>query len=77
MKKLTKFDILSIKPGKSQVFVFDTAKAVVSARQYVWQIGHIEPPSGIKRYTTKANYQNKTLYVEAIPTGTTGTEEEI
>ena len=29
MKKLTKTDILSIKPGKIEVFVFETAKAIM------------------------------------------------
>ena len=69
MKKLTKADILSIKPGQFKVFVLDTAKAVISARQYVWQIGHIEPPNGVSGYTTKADYENKTLYVEALANG--------
>ena len=43
MKKLTKPDILSIKPGKSSAFVFETAKAVASARSYAYQVGYIEP----------------------------------
>lgn len=66
MKKLTKADILSIKPGESKVFDLDTAKAVHSARQYVWQIGHIEPPEGIRGYTTMADFENNSLYVEAL-----------
>ena len=67
MKKLTKADILNIKPGKFEVFVFDTAKAIMSARQYAYQIGYIEPPDGVARYRTKANFKNKTLVVEAVP----------
>lgn len=67
MKKLTKADILAIKPGKFEVFVLDTAKAVKSGRQYVYQIGYIEPPDGVARYRTKANFKNKTLVVEAVP----------
>ena len=66
MKKLTKTDILNIKPGKFEVFVFDTAKAIMSARQYVYQIGYVEPPEGVARYKTKANFKNKTLVVEAV-----------
>ena len=52
MKKLTKADILSIKPGKIEVFVFETAKAIMSARQYAWLIGKTEPPEGVSRYKT-------------------------
>ena len=66
MKKLTKVDILNIKPGKIAVFVFDTAKAVKSARQYAYEIGYIEPPKGVARYKTKANFANKTLVIEAV-----------
>ena len=67
MKKLTKTDILSIKPGKIEVFVFETAKAIMSARQYPWLIGKTEPPEGVSRYKTKANFENKTLVIEAVP----------
>lgn len=67
MKKISKADILGIKPGRLQVFVFDTAKAVMSARQYVYQISHIEPPKGVAKYRTKVNFDNKTLVVEAVP----------
>ena len=67
MKKLTKADILSIKPGKIEVFVFETAKAIMSARQYAWLIGKTEPPAGVARYKTKANFENKTLVIEAVP----------
>ena len=67
MKKLTKADILSIKPGKIEVFVFETAKAIMSARQYAWLIGDTEPPEGAARSKTKANFENKTLVIEAVP----------
>lgn len=67
MKKLTKSDILSIKPGENEVFEFETAKAIMSARQYAWLIGKIEPPEGVVRYKTKANFDNKTLVIEAVP----------
>lgn len=67
MKKLTKSDILSIKPGKIEVFVFETAKAIMSARQYAWLIGKTEPPKGVARYKTKTNFENKTLVIEAVP----------
>lgn len=67
MKKLTKADILNIKPGRFQVFVFDDIKAIVSARSYVLQLSRIEPPHGVARYRTKSNYDNKTLLVEAVP----------
>lgn len=67
MKKLTKTDILGIKPGKTEVFVLDNAKAIMSARQYAWLLGKTEPPEGVARYKTKANFENKTLVIEAVP----------
>lgn len=67
MKKLTKADILGIKPGKIEVFVLDNAKAIMSARQYAWLLGKTEPPEGVARYKTKANFKNKTLVIEAVP----------
>ena len=67
MKKLTKADILGIKPGKIAVFVLDNAKAIMSARQYAWLLGKTEPPEGVARYKTKANFENKTLVIEAVP----------
>ena len=67
MKKLKKADILGIKPGKIEVFVLDNAKAIMSARQYAWLLGKTEPPEGVARYKTKANFENKTLVIEAVP----------
>ena len=67
MKKLTKADILGIKPGKIEEFVLDNAKAIMSARQYAWLLGKTEPPEGVARYKTKANFENKTLVIEAVP----------
>lgn len=49
------------------VGVFETAKAIMSARQYAWLIGKTEPPEGVARYKTKANFDNKTLVIEAVP----------
>lgn len=66
MKKVTKADILSIKPGELKVFVLDTPKAVVSAKSYALQIGHIEPPAGVARYRTKCDYKNRTIVIEAV-----------
>ena len=67
MKKLTKADILGIKPGKIEVFVLDNAKAIMAARQYAGLLGKTEPPEGVARYKTKANFENKTLVIEAVP----------
>lgn len=67
MKKLTKADILGIKPGKIEEFVLDNAKAIMSARQYAWLLGKTEPPEGVARYKTKANFESKTLTIEAVP----------
>ena len=47
--------------------MFESAKAIMSARQYAWLIGKTEPPKGVARYKTKANFENKTLVIEAVP----------
>lgn len=49
MKKVTKYDILNIKPGKTKVFVLDDAKGVRSAKSYIYQTAKIEPPQGGKK----------------------------
>lgn len=67
MKKLTKADILKIRPGCFEVFVFDTGKAILSAKSYISQLAKVELPDGIQRYRTKSNLVNKTLVVEAVP----------
>lgn len=67
MKKVTKQDILNIKPGKAKVFVLDDAKAIRSAKSYIYQTAKIEPPPGVKRFACSADYSNNTLVVEAIP----------
>lgn len=66
MEKLTKADIIGIKPGKYKVFLLDTKKAIRSARQYVYQINRIELPNGVARYKTSADYSNMTIIVEAV-----------
>ena len=66
MKKLTKADILGIKPGKIEVFVLENAKAIMSARQYAWLLGKTEPSEGVARYKTKANFENKRRVIEAV-----------
>lgn len=66
MKKVTKYDILNIKPGKTKVFVLDDAKGVRSAKSYIYQMAKIEPPQGVKRFICHADYSNNTLVVEAV-----------
>ena len=67
MKKVTKADILSIKPGEFKVFVFETTKAAISARSYAYQIGYIEPPDGVAKYRTRIDFKSKSLVIEAVP----------
>lgn len=68
MEKVTKQDILNIKPGNKKVFLLDDAKAVRSAKSYIYQTAKIEPPKGVKRFVCCADYDNNTLLVEAIAT---------
>lgn len=69
MKKIKKEDILSIKPGYSKTFAFDDARALASARSYIYQFKRLVAPDGISRYKTRANYGSNTLFVEAIACG--------
>lgn len=66
MEKLTKADILSVRPGKYKAFLLDSRKAIQSARQYVYQISRVEPPDGVDRFKTKVDYSSMTIIVEAI-----------
>lgn len=66
MKKVTKCDILNIRPGKTKVFILDDARGVRSARSYIYQTAQIEPPHGVAKYRCHADYVNRTLTVEAI-----------
>lgn len=69
MEKLTKADILGIKPGKGKIFSLDTKKAILSAKAYIWQLSRVEPANGVSRYRTVVDYNNNTIYVEAVAKG--------
>lgn len=65
MKRVAKADILGIKPGETKRFFLDSAKAVVSARQYAYFLGRIEPREGVAKYSVSADFINHTVTITA------------
>ena len=66
MEKLTKEEVLKIRPGKTAVFQFDDGKAVHSARQIIQYVKNTSMPADVKDYTTSADWEQKMLSVTAI-----------
>jgi len=66
MEKLTKEEVLKIRPGKTAVFQFEDGKAVHSARQLIQYVKNTSMPADVKDYTTSADWEQKMLIVTAI-----------
>lgn len=66
MEKLTKEEVLKIRPGKTAVFQFEDGKAVHSARQIIQYVKNTSLPADVKDYTTSADWEQKMLIVTAI-----------
>lgn len=66
MEKLTKEDVLKIKPGKTAVFQFEDGKAVHSARQLIQYVKQTSMPTDVQDYITSADWKKKMLIVTAI-----------
>lgn len=67
MKRVTKADILGIRPGETKTFFLDSAKAVVSARQYAYFLGRVEPRNGVAKYSVSADFTNHSVVITAKP----------
>lgn len=67
MKRVTKADILGIKPGETKTFSLDSAKAVVSARQYAYFLARVEPREGVGKYSVSADFVNFSVAITAKP----------
>ena len=60
--RITKQDILDIKPGKFE------ARAVRSAVTSAYQLAQYEDlPKGVLKYSTSADYKNHTAIITAVP----------
>lgn len=66
MEKLTKEEVLKIKPGKTVVFQFDDGKAVHAARHTIQYVKQTSMPADVQDYTTSADWEKKLLIVTAI-----------
>lgn len=66
MEKLTKEEVLKIRPGKTAVFQFEDGKSVHSARQLIQYVKNTSMPADVKDYTTSADWEQKMLIVTAI-----------
>lgn len=67
MERVTKADILGIKPGETKTFFLDSTKAVVSARQYAYFLGRVEPREGVAKYSVSADFVNFSVAITAKP----------
>ncbi len=67
MKRVTKADILGIRPGETKTFFLDSAKAVVSARQYAYFLSRVEPREGVAKYSVSADFVNHSVAITAKP----------
>lgn len=66
MEKLTKEEVLKIKPGKTAVFQFDDGKALHSARALLQYVKQTSMPTDVEDYTTSADWEQKILIVTAV-----------
>lgn len=67
MERVTKADILGIRPGETKTFSLNSAKAVVSARQYAYFLGRVEPRKGVAKYSVSADFVNHSVAITAKP----------
>lgn len=66
MEKLTKEEVLKIKPGKTAVYQFDDGKSLHSARQLIQYVKQTSMPADVQDYTTSADWEQKMLIVTAL-----------
>lgn len=66
-EKMTKEALFAIKPGKVEVFQFDSPDAIKSARAYITELTNTrKQPKGVERWKTQANWENAELFVTAV-----------
>lgn len=66
MVKLTKAEVLKIKPGKTAVFQFEDGKTLFSARSLLQYIKQTSMPKDVQNYTTSADWEQHILIVTAV-----------
>lgn len=64
--KVTKEEILKIKPGKAKSFVVDDGNACNSARVLVQYVKRCAMPEGISNYKTEIDWQQNIVTVTAV-----------
>jgi hypothetical protein len=64
--KVTKEDILSIKPGSSKVMQLDSYKDCVNARSYAYQLAFYHPRKDVERYSISIDKDKNQITIEAI-----------
>ena len=64
--KVTKDEIIKIKPGKSKNFVVEDGNACNSARVMVQYVKRCCKPDGISDYKTEIDWQQNVVTVTAI-----------
>lgn len=64
--KVTKDEIIKIKPGKPKIFVMDDGKACNSARVMVQYVKRCCMPKGIADYRTDIDWKQNVISITAI-----------
>lgn len=67
MTKVTKDDILKIKPGTSVTFKTDSYMQARSIKQYAYELMRAYPPEGIRRYKVGIDKETNYITITAIP----------
>lgn len=64
--KVSKKDIMGIKPNTSITFQLDSYKDCLSIRQYAYQLSKSDPRPGVKRYTVSIDASNNSVTIIAL-----------
>ena len=64
--KVSKQDILNIKPNTSMTFQLDSYKDCLSVRQYAYQLSRSDPRPGVKRYSVSIDGNSNCVTITAL-----------
>ena len=64
--KVSKKEILSIKPNMSKSFKLNSYKECLSARAYAYQLCKSDPRPGVNRYSVSIDNKTNTITIAAL-----------
>ncbi len=65
--KVTKKDILSVKPGSSLTMQLGSYKDCISARQYAYQLALSDPRENVEKYSVSIDKETNRITITAVP----------